>query len=50
MKLPEEYRAELAGGDLLVYRPIPGNLLKTSAGTDRFREHAAEVIERIRAA
>ncbi len=46
-KLPEEYRAEVAGGDLLVYRPITGNLLKTSAGTDRFRERAAEVIEAV---
>jgi hypothetical protein len=50
VKLPEEYRVEFAGGDLLVYRPIQGNLLKTSAGTDAFRERAAGVIERILAA
>ena len=44
-ELPEEYRVEVANGDLLVYRPIQGNLLKTSAGTDRFRARAAEVID-----
>ena len=49
VKLPDEYRAEVAGADLLVYRPIQGNLLKTSAGTDNFRKHAAEVIAAIRA-
>ena len=48
-KLPDEYRAEVAGNDLLVYRPIKGNLLKTTAGTDRFREHAAEVIRTLTA-
>ena len=45
MKLPEEYRAAVAGNDLIVYRPITGNLLKTSEGTDRFRKRASEVIE-----
>ncbi len=50
VKLPDEYKAEVAGADLLVYRPIRGNLLKTSAGTDRFREHADEVVGRIQAA
>jgi hypothetical protein len=49
VKLPDEYRAGVAGDDLLVYRPILGNLIKTSAGTDNFRKHAAEVIAEIRA-
>ena len=47
VKLPDEYRAEVGGEDLLVYRPIQGNLLHRRAGTDRFREHAAEVIRGI---
>ncbi len=47
VKLPEEYLAKVAGEDLLVYRPIPGNLIRTSEGTDRFRKHAGEVIRGI---
>jgi hypothetical protein len=47
VKLPEEYVADVAGDDLIVYRPIPGNLIRTSAGTDRFRKNAGEVIRGI---
>jgi hypothetical protein len=46
-KLPDEYRAGIAGDDLIVYRPVRGNLVRTSEGTDNFRKHAAEVIEGI---
>jgi hypothetical protein len=47
VKLPDEYRADVAGDDLIVYRPIAGNLIRTSKGTDNFRKHAAEVIQGI---
>jgi hypothetical protein len=47
VKLPEEYQAHVGGEDLIVYRPILGNLVRTSKGTDNFRKHAAEVIRGI---
>jgi hypothetical protein len=47
VKLPDEYRADVGGEDLIVYRPIAGNLIRTSEGTDNFRKHAAEVIRGI---
>ena len=43
-KLPEEYRAALAGSDLIVWRPVQGNLLRTAQGSDCFRERAGSVI------
>ncbi len=41
--LPDEYRIEIRGRQVLVWRPVQGNLLRTSAGTDRFCERAATV-------
>ncbi len=41
--LPEEYRIEIRGRQVLVWRPVQGNLLRTAAGTDRFCERAATV-------
>ena len=43
VELPDDYRVEIAGNDLLVWRPVQGNMLRTSAGTDRFCERAARV-------
>jgi hypothetical protein len=46
-KLPDGYCADVGGDDLIVWRPIQGNLLRTSEGTDNFRKHAAEAISAI---
>ena len=42
--LPDEYGIEIRGRQILVWRPIQGNLLRTSAGTDRFCQRAGEVV------
>jgi hypothetical protein len=42
-QLPDDYRAEVRGSQLLVWRPVPGNLIRTSAGTDRFCQRAAGI-------
>ena len=44
VELPEDYRLEIAGREVLVWRPIAGNLLRTAAGTDRFCGKAAAVV------
>jgi hypothetical protein len=44
-KLPEDYRADVSGNDLIVFRSISGNLARTAAGSDRFRERAGEVLK-----
>jgi len=43
LDVPEEYRVEINGRQVLVWRPVQGNLLRTSAGADRFCERAATV-------
>ncbi len=43
-KLPDGYRAELAANELIVFSPVAGNLARTAAGCDRFRERAGAVI------
>ena len=43
VELPDEYRIEISGRRILVWRPVQGNLIRTSAGTDRFCERAAEI-------
>jgi hypothetical protein len=45
--LPEDYHAEVNGRDLLVWRPIQGNLLRTAEGSDRFLAKAGEVVRRL---
>ncbi len=50
IELPEDYGLELRGRDVLVWRPIQGNLLRTSAGSDRFCASASAVVERVLAA
>jgi hypothetical protein len=45
-ELPEEYRLEIQGPRLLIWRPVQGNMLRTSAGTDRFCERATAAARR----
>jgi hypothetical protein len=40
---PEHYRLEARGRDLLVWRPIPGNLIRTANCCDGFCAKAADV-------
>lgn len=47
LELPEDYTVEIAGRDVLVWRPVQGNMLRTSAGTDRFCERAARVAREV---
>jgi hypothetical protein len=44
LELPDEYTVGHAGHEVVVWRPVQGNLLRTSAGSDRFRETAAKVL------
>ena len=43
---PEEH-AELAGSQLTTWRPIQGNLVRTAAGSDRFRARAGELMRQV---
>ena len=45
--LPEEYRVEQDGRHLMVWRPIAGNLIRTSEGSDRFIAKAGEAIREL---
>ena len=47
IELPDDYGLEKRGRDVLVWRPIQGNLLRTSAGSDRFCASAASVVARV---
>jgi hypothetical protein len=42
-ELPEHYRLEARGRDLLVWRPVQGNLLRTAEGSDDFCAKAGRV-------
>jgi len=44
VELPQEYRLEITGRHALVWRPVTGNMLRTSEGTDRFCERAGAVL------
>ena len=44
LELPDGYSVEVAGAELCVWRPVTGNLLRTAAGCDEFRERAAAVV------
>jgi hypothetical protein len=43
LDVPEGYRVSAAGRDLLVWREVPGNLIRTAAGSDKFLEKAGAV-------
>lgn len=47
MPVPEGYRVSATGRDLLVWREVPGNLVRTAAGSDRFRARAAELAAKV---
>jgi hypothetical protein len=46
--LPEGYHLEVLGRDVLVWRPIAGNLIRTAEGSDRFCEQAGGMIRALR--
>jgi len=46
-KLPDEYRLECSESQLVVWRPIQGNLLRTAEGSDRFRARAGEIVRQL---
>lgn len=43
-ELPEDYHLEAHGRDVMVWRPIQGNLIRTAEGSDNFCRKAGEVI------
>jgi hypothetical protein len=45
--LPDQYRLEVRGRDVLVWRPIQGNMIRTAEGSDRFCAKAGEVVQRL---
>ncbi len=45
--LPDHYRMEISGRDLLVWRPIQGSLIRTAEGSDNFCAKANGVATRI---
>jgi hypothetical protein len=47
--LPDEYRIEHAGNEVVVWLPVQGNLLRTSKGSDKFRKTAGALIVQLRA-
>jgi hypothetical protein len=44
---PEHYVLEARGRDVMVWRPIQGNLIRTAEGSDTFCRKAGEVILRL---
>jgi hypothetical protein len=44
LELPDGYSVEHAGNEVVVWRPVQGNLLRTSKGSDKFRETAGKVL------
>jgi hypothetical protein len=47
VELPEDYRLECSNHQLIVWRPVAGNLLRTADGCDRFRARAGDVVRRL---
>ena len=47
VELPDEYQLEVSGREVLVWRPIAGNLLRTAAGSDRFCANAGRVLREV---
>jgi hypothetical protein len=46
-ELPEHYELEARGPDVMVWRPIQGNLIRTAEGSDTFCRKAGEVVQRL---
>ena len=46
VELPDDYRSTVHGREVLVWRPIAGNLARTAAGSDRFCETAGRSVRR----
>jgi hypothetical protein len=46
-ELPEHYRLEARGRDVLVWRPVQGNLIRTAEGSDRFCATAGTVVDQL---
>jgi hypothetical protein len=46
-RLPDQYRLEARGREVLVWRPIQGNMLRTAEGSDNFCRNAGDVIQRL---
>ncbi len=46
-ELPEDYHLEARGLDVMVWRPIQGNLIRTAEGSDNFCRKAGEVIRQL---
>ena len=44
VELPEEYTLEHSGNEIAIWRPVHGNLLRTSEGSDRFRVKAGKLL------
>lgn len=49
-ELPEDYQLEARGRDVMVWRPIQGNLIRTAEGSDNFCRKASEVVGRLEVA
>ena len=45
--LPEHYELEARGREVMVWRPIQGNLIRTAEGSDNFCRKAGEVVQRL---
>jgi hypothetical protein len=50
LKLPEDYSIEHAGDEVAVWRPVEGNLVRTSKGSDEFRKMAGALLAQLSAA
>ena len=44
IELPDTYSIEHRGNEIAIWRPVHGNLLRTSEGSDRFREKAGALL------
>lgn len=47
LELPEEWAIEVAGRQVIVWRPVAGNLIRTSEGSDRFRARAGALLGQV---
>jgi hypothetical protein len=48
VKLPDNYRIEHAGNEVVVWLPVQGNLVRTSKGSDSFRKKAGAVLAQLK--
>jgi hypothetical protein len=47
LELGPEDKLAVAGSQLIIWRPIQGNLLRTAAGSDRFRARVGELVRQV---